>query len=288
MRSSPILKSAARVTTIITGILFCVPASAQENKLTLEELIAHHLDSIGSAKARSGVKNRVVAGPVKLVSRIGTAINIDGDAAIASSGVKLRYSMTFPNTPQYTGEQLGFDGSKVHTGFQPGGRRSPLSLYLEQQSSPLREGLLGGTLSTAWTMLRLDQLKPKLEYKGLKKIGGRQLHEVSYRPQKGSPDLKIALFFEDETFRHVRTEYEFKVPARIGAGPNESSKYQEDYYKLIEDFDDFRAADGLMVPRKYRLRLQLQTSSGSNVYDWTVAIGQLFHNQALDEQIFSK
>jgi len=174
------------------------------------------------------------------------------------------------------------------TGHLPSGRRSPLSLYLEQQSLPLKDGLLGGSLSTGWAMLRLDQLKPRLDYKGLKKIDGRQLHEVSYRPEKGSTDLKVAMFFDAATYQHVRTEYEFKVPARLGSGPNDSARLQEDYYKLVEDFDDFRAADELMIPRKYRLQLQVQTSSGSNVFDWTVVIDQVLHNQALDEQIFSK
>ena len=271
----------------LTALILCTPVSAQEKKLTLEELIAHHLDSIGSAQARSFAKNRVVTGSVKLVSRVGTATNIDGQAAMASSGTKLRYSLRF-NSPQYTGEQLAFDGSKILTGHLPSGRRSPLSLYLEQQSMPLRDGLLGGSLSTGWVMLRLEQQKPRLDYKGVKKIEGRPVHEVSYRPEKGSTDLKVAFFFDAKTFQHVRTEYEFKVPARLGAGPNESTRFQEDYYKLSEDFEDFRAIDALMIPRKYRLQLQVQTSSGSNLFDWSVVIEQVLHNQALDEQIFSK
>jgi hypothetical protein len=276
----------SRAVAASASIILCAPVFAQDKKLTIEELIAHHLDSIGSAQARGFAKNRVVSGTVKLVSRVGTASNIDGQAAVASSGVKLRYSMRFAS-PQYTGEQLAFDGSKVLTGHLPSGRRSPLSLYLEQQSLPLRDGLLGGSLSTGWAMLRLDQLKPRLDYKGLKKIDGRQLHEVSYRPEKGSTTLKVALFFDAATFQHVRTEYEFQVPARLGNGPNDSNRLQEDYYKLVEDFDDFRAVDALMIPRKYRLQLQVQTSRGSNVFDWNVVIEQVLHNQALDEQIFS-
>jgi hypothetical protein len=271
----------------IAAVMLCASAFAQEKKLTIEELIAHHLDSIGSAQARAFPKNRVVSGTVKLVSRIGTAGNIDGQAAMASSGAKLRYSMKFPS-PTYPGEQFAFDGSRVLTGHLPAGRRSPLSLYLEQQDAPLKDGLLGGTLSTAWAMLRIDQLKPKLDYRGLKKIEGRQLHEVGYRPQKGSPDLKITLFFDAATFQHVRTRYEFKVPARIGAGPNQSTRFQEDYYQLVEDFDDFRAVDALMVPHKYRVQLNVQTSMGTLVFDWNIKVEQVSHNQALDDQVFSK
>jgi hypothetical protein len=267
--------------------MLCTTAYAQDKKLTIEELIARHLDSIGSAQARSQPKNRIVSGTVKLVSRVGTAGNIDGRVAMASSGTKLRYSLTFPSAT-YPGEQFGYDGSKVLTGHLPSGQRSPLSLFLEQQSVMLKDGLLGGTLSTAWALLRVEQLKPKLDYRGLKKIDGRELHVVGYRAQKGTADLVITMFFEPETFRHVRTLCDFKVPARIGVGPNESAKYQEDYYQIIEDFDDFRAIDALMVPRKYRVQLNVQTSRGSNVFDWNMAVEQVLHNQALDEQIFSK
>ncbi len=276
------LKGAATIALVI----LCAPVFAQDKKLTIEELIAHHLDSIGSAQARALVKNRVVSGTVTLISRIGGAGNLEGQAAVASSGSKLRYSIRFPS-PEYPGEQLGFDGSKVQTGHLPGGRRSPLSLYLEQQNLPIKDGLLGGTMVTGWAMLRLDELKPRLDYKGLKKIDGRQLHEVTYRPQKGSTDLKIALYFDPTTFQHVRTDYEFQVPARLGNGPNESARLQEDYYKLVEDFDDFRATDALMIPRKYRLQLRVQTSRGTNMFDWNFVIEQVSHNQALDDQIFS-
>ncbi|HEY3134744.1 MAG TPA: hypothetical protein VGL29_01720 [Blastocatellia bacterium] len=278
---------ALRIAIISALFALCASASAQDKKITVEELIANHLDSIGSAQARASVKNRVVSGTVKLISRVGAAGNVDGEAAIASSGEKLRYSMKFPS-PQYPGEQFSFDGSKVLTGFLPSGRRSPLSLYLEQQNVPLKDGLLGGTLSTAWAMLRVGQLKPKLEYRGLKRIQGRLLHEVSYRAAKGSADLKVSLFFDATTFQHVRTEYEFKVPAQLGQGPNESTRFQENYYQIVESFDDFSAVDSLMIPHTYRIQLNVQTSRGSIVFDWTVNIQQVMHNQPLDEQIFSK
>jgi hypothetical protein len=98
----------------------------------------------------------------------------------------------------------------------------------------------------------------------------------------------VVLFFDLETFRHVRTKYEFKVPARLGLGPNDSARLQEDYYQFTEDFDDFRAVDALIVPHKYSLQLNVQTSRGSSVFDWNITVEQVSHNQGLDEQIFSK
>src|SRR5262245_61351317 len=101
------MKSSRRqVLSIAIGfcMLMSTRAAVQEKSITLDELISKHLESIGSAQARAFPKNRVVSGSVKLISRVGSASEIDGQAAMASSGVKLRYSMKFPS-PQYPGEQ---------------------------------------------------------------------------------------------------------------------------------------------------------------------------------------
>jgi hypothetical protein len=83
-----------RLTTLLVistaVVMYCPTLSAQEKKLTIDELIAQHLDSIGSAQARAFPKNRVVSGTVKLTSRVGVASELDGQAAMASAGPKLR------------------------------------------------------------------------------------------------------------------------------------------------------------------------------------------------------
>ncbi|HLG16109.1 MAG TPA: hypothetical protein VJH03_16620 [Blastocatellia bacterium] len=71
-------------------------------------------------------------------------------------------------------EQLAFDGEHGGSGKLPSGSRSTLGRVLIVENVPLREGLLGGVLSAAWPLLRLAQQNPKLEYRGLKKMEGRQ------------------------------------------------------------------------------------------------------------------
>ena len=281
----PAFLQMAIVLICLVGLLSA--ALAQENKkLKPEELIARHLDSIGSAEARAAAKTRVASGSIKLVSRIGQAGNLSGDAMMVSAGPKLRYGMNFP-APEYPGEQMAFNGSRAATGFLPNGVRSNLSQFLNQQDLPLREGLIGGVLSTAWPLLRLEQTQPRLEYRGLKKVDGRQLHELGYRPRKGSSDLKVLLYFDPETFRHVRTQYNFEIGARLGLGPNESPKQQESHYVLTEDFDDFRPVDGLTLPHKYKLQLSVQTATGTLLNDWTFAVSRVSHKETFDEQIFT-
>ncbi|MCI0388586.1 MAG: hypothetical protein MOB07_07445 [Acidobacteria bacterium] len=187
-------------------------ALAQNKKITPEEIIARHLESVGTAEARTKASTRVASGETKFVIRIGGAANVDGNAMIVSAGGKLRFGIKLPLN-DYPGEDLAFDGARAATGLLPEGRRSTLSAFLSSQNLPLKEGLMGGTLSIAWPLLRMDQTQPKLDYRGLKKIDGRQLHEVGYRPRKGSGDLKVTLFFDPETFRHVRSRYNFEIGA---------------------------------------------------------------------------
>lgn len=260
------------------------PASAQNQKLTSEELIARHLDSVGTAEARSKASTRIAGGETKFISRLAGSANADGQAMLVSSGAKLRFGIKLPLN-DYPGEDMAFDGAKEATGLLPQGRRSHLSAFLSSQNLPLREGLIGGTLSTAWPLLRLDQTQPKLDYRGLKKVDGRQLHELSYRPRKGGGDLKVSLFFDPETFRHVRTRYSFEVGASIGTREN-SNMNTESYFTLTEDFEDFRAVDGLTLPHKYRMQFSAEGRVGSALHDWTVTINKIDHNQKIDDLVF--
>jgi hypothetical protein len=287
--------------------IFCFLTSTQSSptqnkKLTSEELIARHLDSVGTAEARAKASSRIASGDSKFIARLGGSANVDGNAMMVSSGAKLRFGIRLPLN-DYPGEDMAFDGAKAATGFLPQGRRSALSAFFNSQSLPLKEGLVGGTLSTAWPLLRLDQAQPKLDYRGLKKVDGRQLHELSYRPRKGSGDLKVSLYFDPETFRHVRTRYSFEIGATIGTreNPNQNA---ESYYSLTEDFDDFRVFDGLTLPHKYRLQLSVQGNSAAAVinapatvqglpnnpasllHDWTFMIKNIEHNQKIDDVVF--
>jgi hypothetical protein len=262
----------------------CV-ATAQDKKMELPELLSRHLEAVGSAAARRAIKSRFAAGTVKFVSRMGSSVNLEGTIGLVSVNPKLRYSIKFPSQ-QYPGEQLAFDGKHLDVGVLQGGRRSALGLYMQQQDLPLKEGLFGGVLNTGWPLFQ-DPVAARLEYKGTKKIDGRLLHVVGYRPQKGSPDLKVTLYFDAETFRHVRSEYEFQIGARMGVGPNDSTKIPESRYSLSEDFDDFKTADGLTLPYKCKLQLSVQASMSSILTDWTLSFTQFAHNQPIEDNVFT-
>ena len=277
------------MTIIMILVTFAASALAappvQDTKLKPEDLIARHIESIGSKEAQAAAKSRVASGAITLTMRVGGAGNLTGEGILVSTGSKLRLNMKFP-VIEYPGEDLAFDGSKAATGFLRTGTRSRLSAFISQQDTILKEGLLGGVLSTAWPLLRIGEQQPRLEYKGLKKVGSRELHEMNYRPRKGASELKIVLHFDPATFRHVRTQYSFMIGATVGSreAPNQNP---ESYYSLIEDFDDFRESGGLMLPHKYRLQLSVQTGNATSLHDYNFALGQISHNEKVEEKIFT-
>jgi hypothetical protein len=272
-------------------ICLCLPllascvAAAQEKKMDLPELLSRHLEAVGGAAARGAIKSRFATGTVKFVSRMGSSGNLNGIIGLVSLKPKLRYSIKFPSQ-EYPGEQVAFDGKNLDVGVLQGGRRSALGLFMQQQDLPLKEGLLGGVLCTGWPLLK-DPVAARLEYKGIRKIDGRPVHVVGYRPQKGSPDLKVTLYFDSETFRHVRSEYEFQIGARMGIGPNQSTKIPESRYLLSEDFDDFRVVDGMMLPHRCKIQLSVLASMSNILIDWTISFTQMTHNQPVDDNVFT-
>src|SRR5215467_2445411 len=114
--------------------------------------------------------------------------------------------MKFPSN-DYRGEQWICDGNKTQvTATTANMHRSTLGEFLLVQDVILKEGLLGGVLSTAWPLENLNDRKAKLSFEGRKKIDGKDALELRYRPKKSS-DLDIRLYFDPETFHHLMTIY---------------------------------------------------------------------------------
>ncbi len=181
------------------------PSSARV-KITPEELVAKHLESIGPAKARASVNSRIIAGKSLVIFRTPPPGQATGRAVLASEGPKSLIGMSFPS-PVYPREQLGFNGNSFIAAFVTPGVRSVLGNFLMTHAQIFKQGLMGGTLSTAWPLLDLTARNPRLEYAGLKTVDNRTLHQLKYLAHGGS-DLQISLFFDQSTFQHVRTEYE--------------------------------------------------------------------------------
>lgn len=257
---------------------------AAEEKIKPEELIAKHLESIGTAEARAAKRNRIITGISELSLKQGGTGNLLGSALMASEGDKNLLMMAF-DSPDYPAEKIGYNGHKL--GVQPirPGVRTPLGNFFRTHEEMFKEGLVGGTLSQAWPLLNLAERKPKLEYGGTKKIDGRLAHELKYTPNKGA-SLKIKLFFDAENFRHIRTEYERVIAATMGAKPIDSGGRLDTRYKVVEEFSDFKEENGLTLPHTYKFELRMSSDRAPLLLDWVLSLQKFSFNQSMSGKEF--
>lgn len=277
----------------LLGCLFAIPA-VPDTKLTPAEVVTKHLESIGSSEARARVSGTRIKGNAAVTVKLCGEGQVDGQVLIGSHGKMNLIDMNF-NTAAYPYEYLRFDGKNFAASqFRPGSRTC-LAQFFVQHENVFSEGLVGGVLSESWPLLNLEEKNPKLEYGGLKKVGGKELHVLKYNPRKGS-DLKIALFFEPETFRHVRTEYSRVIypseQRRITGGggglpPAQSSQATPARIEAHEEFLDFKEEAGLNLPHTYKFHLSIQSELRPALIDWTFNLNEFAFNAPLDPAAFT-
>jgi hypothetical protein len=276
---------ASRIALGILVVLVAMPFPVAKDKLKPEQLIASHLDSIASKEVRESVETLVAAGEAAAIPRRGGSGSVEGMGRVISSAESGKFviAMDFQQ-PSYPHERIGFDGEEAFVAQTAPGARSPLGQVLHPQSRPMTEGLLGGVLTTQWALLHAAELKPKLKYKGLKKADGEKYHVLEYKPRESS-DFKINLFFEQETFRHLRTEYKLMVSAgmvRLGTG---NSPGQEKRITMVEVFSEFGEEGGLTLPHSYKIELTLEQNT-TLMIDWVMSFQEFQLNQPVDSSVF--
>ena len=277
--------SFASLLAIACALLLAASAKSPAQKMKPEEVVTRHLESIGSAKERGAIKTRIISGTSQVVfhtTPVGQAV---GRAVLASEGIKNLIGMSFPS-PVYPREELGFNGNSFIAAYATPGNRSSLGSFLMTHDLIFKQGLMGGTLSSAWPLLDLTARGAQLEYAGTRKVDNRTLHELKYMPHKGS-DLKIGLFFDQQNFQHVRTEYERVIAAPTGDRSYVAGVTRETRYKMVEEFSEFRKEGGLTLPHTYKIKLTIDTPSGTFLADWTISLTRFAFNQAIDPTSFS-
>jgi hypothetical protein len=242
-----------------------ISAIAKDGKVSADELIAKHLQSLGKSTDPGGA-TRLFQGKVVFSEIIGRNVHIEGTSSLLSQGRKIKCTFQF-GMPQYQGEQFVFDGQKGMVGMIDPTSRSNLGAFLYSQEEVLREGLFGGTLSSSWPLLDLAQSAAKLKYDGLRKIDGGDLHDVSYTPKKrgGNGDLSIHLYFDPENYHHVMTIYTLTLHNPDGNAEEGTDEVRQ---TLEERFDDFRVTDGLTVPWHWTLRFHVTPQTKPQEFQW--------------------
>lgn len=277
--------STAAVVTLLGLLALAVSLAGKDAKLTPAELVARHLESIGPAAGRQAIKSRTAEGDGQVRIILGGTGSMTGTAQYFSEGRKLCYRLPLEYA-DYRGERLMFNGRAVEVGTIKDVKRSRLGRFVHQFAEIMGEGLLGGTLSTAWPLEDLANREAKLEYQGIRKINGRELHQLQYRAKKGSSELKVHLYFEPETFRHVRTTYQQDVVAPMGPTPDKSGEQLGSRYVLEESFSDFQAVDGLTLPTRWTIRLNTELGRQTSIWEWEMQFSRIAHNQPIDPNVF--
>ncbi len=269
--------------------------SAYAADIKPEEIVAKHLDSIGTADARAAIRSRAVNGALHFKILVGGGGEVVGSWGRVSEQRKSNFVMRF-GTGNWRGEQFIFDGDKTSFAAATSSHlRSNFAQFVNGYDFVVKEGLLGGELSTAWALQNLDPKQVRLEYMGLKKVDGRELQGVEYI-SRGASGMTVKLYFDPETYRHVMTVYSVGIVQKGGPGgvttdingarlgPDASTPYQRDIrYTIEERFSDFQTDSGITLPRHYDLQYTEELQNGStHVYDWNMTADRIVNNIDLD------
>lgn len=292
----------AMLVALIVG-LSALPSPAADMKP--EDVVAKHVDALGTADARAAIKNRLIQGKSKFKLVVGGGGELQGTGAVVSEGHKA--VLMFKYVGDYRGEQFITDGSKASFAATTASHhRSTFAEFVRSQDWIVRDGLLGGELTTGWVLLNLDPNVGKVSYGGLKKFDGKQMHDIRFRSKKHD-DMDVHIYIDPDTFQHVATVYSISLangpggegvaPLGLGGTPQQgvqtsgdptmSSKQRDLRYTVEERFSDFKPVDGLTLPTHYNIHFTQELASGSTVIDeWDLAAEQISHNMTLDPKNF--
>lgn len=274
---------------LVCGMLMVFPSGLVQpvsaDKLSTDEIVAKHRASIGSTEDIAASHTRVAIGATQArLLLTNTPVELSGPAQIASDGDKFLLAMIFSSN-NYPHEKFSFDGENLVIGVLTQGGRSVLGNFLSSQPSLLKHGLIGGVLSSAWPLLNLDRRDAKLSYAGTDKINGKPVHKLKYTPRNAG-DLNISLYFDANTFQHVRSQYDFVVSARQGAIAETSARQRDNRFKLVEEFSDFQPTGKLMLPHTYTIDLTVELPTRTQMLKWTINFQQFSFNETIDPGVF--
>jgi len=290
----------------VIALVLGLEGIARAADVKLEDIVARHLDSIGTAKARAA-KSRIVQGTAQFRMRVGGGGELAGTSALVSEGRKSILMIKLANN-DYRGEQFVTDGDKVSVVATTANHKwSDFGEFVRSQDHIVREGLLGGTLTTAWALLNLTENKGRLSFDGEKKVDGRPAYQLSYHSQKRD-DLTVHLYFDLVTYQHIMTTYSVTLASGLGgfvpsisdqaglttpaadnrgADITQSSKQKEIRYTLEERFSDFKTAEGLTLPTKYVIHFTEELQDGTTkLYEWDMSADEVSNNRSLDPRNF--
>ena len=132
--------------TLLLLLIVTVPTSSRlrfdEDDLTAEEVIAKHLDAIGTSETRAAITSRVILGTVLATARIGGSGQAEGQAVLASRGNNSLVGMAF-TVPNYPYEKVEYNGKKLTVAELTPGVRSELGKFFMAHEIAVQRRIIG-------------------------------------------------------------------------------------------------------------------------------------------------
>ncbi len=269
----------------ILSLTLVFAGAALAQKMTTDELVAKHRASIGTTDKLASVKERVAMGLSEFESKLPSK-KASGKAVIASRGKDYMFLVSL-SSQEYPFEKIGFFGNRVNLPWVTPGARSPLGAFIADHEKMLTDGAFTGSLSGGWALLDREMNGAKLKIAGKKKVDDRDAHVLEFWPKgMDSSEFTIRMFFDAETFRHVRTEYRRTInPSQDTFG--KLGRQAGVRQSLTESFGDFKTVDGLTLPYSYNAHYTTESNSGTFEFFWRVTLQQYLINPNLDAKFFT-
>ncbi len=280
-------------TAIWLSFVYIFATGTQAQKLKAEDVVAKHLESIGTPDARTALKNLIVVGPGKQKFTSTADITVNGRVVFASEANKFFLGMNMDST-QYPGQRVIFDGKSSDVAITTVSGRDFLGTFVNDNNVLLKCGLIGGTFSTGWLLANAPEQKGKLTMSDTKKIDGRDVYVLQFVP-KGGSDLNIYLYIDAETSHHIRTEYKRITSApqgsvtrnnSTGLNGDNSGQQTETRIGLTEEFGYYRAEKGIMLPHTYKLVYSYFSAKSNVESTWAFDLTEFGMNQKFDPSTF--
>lgn len=300
-----------RINCFILAAVVCFAVSVSwdgrgfgADQVDAKQVVDAHVKSIGSPQALAAMKTLGFVGTTNVDFIQGMSGNMNGQSMLVSDGNKMAIVLKFGDI-NYPQEYFAYDGKEVSVGHISPGQRSPLADFLFKYNAIMKAGLLGGVLSEEWPLLDMDKKPADLVYHDAK-IDGRPVHELEYRPKQSLREVKVKLYFDAQTYRHIKTEYRVRIRDDMSTGmgglgarrgnfqsAGETSGFDtlregtpDSIYVLVEKFDDFKKVGAMTLPHTYIMEYSAEGQGHTFIGKWTMKAAQWMFNRAFDEKIF--
>jgi hypothetical protein len=263
------------------------------DRMSVAEVLERHAAALGDAGRWRSHQSVLAEGTCRLDLIVGGSGTLLGTARFVAQGEAAALRLEFAD-PQYAGEVAVFDGKRYDVGYASPGQRSPLGWFLLSYGEILKQGLVGGVISPRWPILRREEGEAKrLKSRGLTSTEGERWWRLDYRPRRVPSELEIKLYFDPETFRLVKTEYEAEQSSGIGplmddsrdSVPGEAAR-RDVRLKLEELYSDFQETAGLVLPHRWLLRYTQDRGNATSIWQWAVEWRQIRFDVPVDPAEF--